>query len=177
MEVGTGVAVGVGVSVEARNDVGLAATLTGIAGVLVGGIEGEAVGAVVDNEDGVDVGATVLPAIATAWSRSLKACPYSASSIRTLALSYNVAGFSPFKAIARVYASRASEYRPCWKNSRPSRQLSISSPNLTASSVSSNRSRALAIASSKGPVLSVPSTSASVVYSPLMIIIRSESWT
>jgi hypothetical protein len=184
---GVGVVVGVGVSVEIGKEVEVAVTLAEEevpAGVVsVPGVEvlvvvnvgevvgsvvgvGETAGVVVDGAVGVGAGARL--AIAITWSRSLRACWYSDNSIRTLALSYNVAGFSPFNAIAPVYSATALSYCSCLASFRPSNQPLISPSNFSVSSVASRLPNASTIAFKRGPVLSVPSVSASVVYSPLI---------
>jgi len=120
IEAGVGVAVGIGISVGIGNEVEV--TVTPAEGevsdgvisalgveVLVGVNIGEVVGSVVGG-DAVAVGGGALPAMAIIWSRSLRACWYSDNSVRTIALSYNVAAFafSLFNAIAIALAYSAS---------------------------------------------------------------------
>ncbi len=60
---------------------------------------------------GVEVEGDALPAPAITWSRSLSASRYFDSSVRIFALSYLVAGFSPFNSsIALLYSTSASLY-------------------------------------------------------------------
>ncbi len=147
IDAGIGVAIGLGISVEIGNDVetGVALAVGDLSPalgveVLVGVNEEEVVGAGVgDNEvmgeivsgdeaaatrvgDAVGVGADSLPAIAITLSRSPKASSYCDSRARTLALSYNVAGFSPFDSIAWLYSVSASVFLFCLANSRPCNQ-------------------------------------------------------
>ena len=180
---------GVGVSVEVRDDVGLTVRLTGetsvgvmlapgVAGVFVGRRVCKLTGVVVDDEDGVGVESVAFPAMATTLSRSRRASSYFDDAMRTLALSYSVAGFSSLKPMATLYAFSASVYTFCLINSRPFSQLSISSVKLitiVGVTVRVGEVKASAIAFKIGPVLSVPSTSASVTYSPLITTTRSWS--